>query len=251
MTELQAATSGAVLVLGGTSDIGRATAMAFAAKGWHIQLAGRDPVALRREADDINVRTGVAVTMHTFDVLDTASFATFVDGLPTLPDIVVCLVGLLGEQARAEADLEHATLVMRSNFEGPALILGVFANRFVASGGGTIVGVSSVAGDRGRASNYVYGSAKAGFTAFLSGLRNRLAKRGVHVVTVKPGFVRTRMTEGLKLPDPLTVSPACAASAILNGATRRKNVVYVSGRWAFVMAIIRAIPEALFKKMSL
>ena len=240
-----------LLVLGGTSDIGRATAKAFAARGWPVQLAGRDLDALRREAGDITARSCVAVTTHTFDVLDTSSFTGFVDALPVLPDTLVCVVGLLGDQARAESDFEHATAIMRSNYEGPALVLGLFADRFLARGTGTIVGVSSVAGDRGRASNYVYGSAKAGFTAFLSGLRNRTAKRGVHVITVKPGFVRTKMTDDMKLPGPLTVDPSVVGEAIFGAVERRSNVIYVAGIWRLVMAVIRSIPEFLFKKLSI
>jgi short-subunit dehydrogenase len=240
----------ALLVLGGTSDIGRATALAFAEQGWIVQLAGRDEEALTREADDIRVRTGVAVSVHQFDALDSTSFASFVASLPRLPDTVVCVVGLLGEQARAESDLEHATAIMRSNYEGPALILGLLANRFLERGHGTIVGVSSVAGDRGRASNYMYGSAKAGFTAFLSGLRNRLATRGVHVLTVKPGFVRTRMTRGMKLPGMLTASPDVVGGQILAAATKRKDVVYIFPVWRLIMAVIRALPEPVFKKRN-
>jgi len=241
----------ALLVLGGTSDIGRATALAFAAQGWIVQLAGRDEAALAREADDIRVRTGASVSVHPFDALDSDSFASFVAGLPRLPDTVVCVVGLLGEQVRAESDLAHATAIMRSNYEGPALILGLLANRFLERGHGTIVGVSSVAGERGRASNYVYGSAKAGFTAFLSGLRNRLASRGIHVMTVKPGFVRTRMTRGMKLPGPLTASPEVVGQQILTAAAARKDVVYIFPVWRVIMAVIRAIPEGMFKKRSL
>jgi short-subunit dehydrogenase len=240
-----------ILVLGGASDIGRATARAFADRGWAVQLAGRDMDTLRRDADDIAVRSGGSATVHRFDVLDTASFAAFADALPVLPDSVVSVVGLLGEQSRAETDTAYAANIMRSNYEGPALALGLFAERFVARGHGTIVGVSSVAGDRGRASNYVYGSAKAGLTAFLSGLRNRTAKRGVHVATVKPGFVRTRMTQGMKLPGALTVDPAVVGEAIFRAVERRSDVIYAARIWWLVMAVIRAIPEAVFKKLSI
>jgi decaprenylphospho-beta-D-erythro-pentofuranosid-2-ulose 2-reductase len=240
-----------LLVLGGSSDIGRATALAFAENGWTVQLAGRDEEALRREADDIAVRTGVNVSTHHFDALDTGAFAAFVDGLPVLPDTVVCVVGVLGDQHRAESDLTYATLVIRSNYEAPLLIVGMFADRFVARGSGTIIGVSSVAGDRGRASNYVYGSAKAGFTAFLSGLRNRLAKRGVHVVTVKPGFVRTKMTKGLKLPAPLVADPKALGERIRQAAVTGRDVIHSQVVWWAVMAIIRAIPETIFKRLSL
>jgi len=240
-----------LLVLGGTSDIGRATARAFAARGWTILCAGRNREGLQREVDDITARYGVEATVHRFDVLDTITFTAFVDSLPRLPDVVISVVGLLGEQATAETDLDHATTIIRVNFEGPALILGLFAERFLARGSGTIVGVSSVAGDRGRASNYVYGSAKSGLTEFLSGLRNRTAKRGVHVVTVKPGFVRTRMTEGMKLAGPLTVEPSVVGEAIMSAVVRQSDVIYVAHVWWLVMAIIRCVPERVFKKLPI
>jgi decaprenylphospho-beta-D-erythro-pentofuranosid-2-ulose 2-reductase len=165
--------------------------------------------------------------------------------------VVVSVIGLLGDQARAEADPDHAATIMRSNFEGPALILGLFAERFLSRGSGTIVGISSVAGDRGRASNYVYGSAKAGFSVFLSGLRNRTANRGVHVLTVKPGFVRTRMTEGKNLPRAVTAQPDEVAQAIWRGVSKQKDQIYVRPIWAVIMFIIRSLPESFFKRTSI
>ncbi len=156
-----------LLVLGGSSDIGRASAQRFAAAGWRVFLAGRDLAVLRREADDIGARAGVEVLTFALDILDIGGLEKFVDGLPVLPDAIVCVIGLLGDLARAEKDLAHASEVIRSNFEGPALLLGLFAERFATRGEGTIVGVSSVAGERGRATNYVYGAGKAGLTAFL------------------------------------------------------------------------------------
>jgi len=240
-----------LLVLGGTSDIGRAVAHVFAKAGWRVMLAGRSLEALGREAGDIGTRTGALVTAHAFDVLKTESFDEFLDGLQPMPDVVVSAVGLLGDQERAESEPAHAAEIFRTNFEGPALILDRVAARMMARGSGTIVGISSVAGDRGRASNYAYGAAKAGFTAFLSGLRNRTAKKGVHVATVKPGFVRTRMTEGLPLPGLLTAEPAEVAKAIFKATAARRNVVYVRPIWWLVMKIICAIPEGLFKKLKL
>ena len=242
-----------LLLIGATSDIGRATALAYATAGWNVHLTGRRPDAIEREAADIRTRSGSEVTVHQLDILDSTRIETFVDGLPSLPDTVVCVVGELGDQTRAERELDHATIVMRTNFEGPALLLGVLAERFAARGTGTIVGISSVAGDRGRGSNYIYGAAKAGFSAFLSGLRNRLAPTGVRVVTVKPGFVRTRMTAGMKLPPLLTAEPAEVGKAILAAAEDRKgrDVIYVRRIWWPVMMIIRAIPEPIFKRLKL
>jgi decaprenylphospho-beta-D-erythro-pentofuranosid-2-ulose 2-reductase len=140
---------------------------------------------------------------------------------------------------------------MRANFEGPASILAHLANAMEARGSGTLVGISSVAGERGRASNYVYGSAKAGFTAFLSGLRNRLAKKGVHVVTVLPGFVATAMTEGMDLPARLTAQPEEVGAAVVEAVQKGANVIYVRPIWRIVMAVIRNIPEPIFKKTSI
>lgn len=240
-----------VLILGARSDIGRAVAHGFAAAGHPVQLAARDSDSLQADKTDMELRHGVAVSLHDFDALDTEGHEAFVDALPELPRIAVCAVGLMGEQSANEQDLAAAAQVMRSNFEGPASILAVLANRFQARGSGALVGISSVAGDRGRATNYVYGASKAGFTAFLSGLRNRLAKEGVHVVTVLPGFVETQMTEGMDLPERLTAQPQEVADAIVRAVEKKRNVIYVRPIWWLIMAIIRNIPEAIFKKLSL
>ena len=240
-----------VLILGARSEIGRAVARRFAEAGHPVRLAARDAASLEADRTDLELRSGVPATLHEFDALDTAGHAAFVDGLPDLPAVVVCAVGLLGRQEESERDTAAAVTVMRSCYEGPASILGEIANHFEARGRGTIVGISSVAGDRGRATNYVYGSAKAGFTAFLSGLRNRLARSGVHVVTVKPGFVATRMTEGMPLPPRLTAQPAEVAEAIFRAVERRRDVVYVRPVWWAVMLVIRAIPERVFKAMRI
>jgi len=240
-----------VLILGGRSDIGLAIAHRYADLGHTVQLAARNAQSLSQEKTDMELRYGVTVTLHDFDVLAPDTHEAFLDGLPALPQIAVCAVGYMGDQAESQRDPAAATLVMRSNFEGPANILALLANLFETRGSGTLIGISSVAGDRGRATNYVYGAAKAGFTAFLSGLRNRLAGRGVHVLTVLPGFVATRMTEGLDLPEKLTTDPETLAVAVARAAEKRRNVIYVKGVWAVVMLVIRNIPEAIFKKLSI
>lgn len=240
---------GLAVVIGATSDIGRAIALGLAREGCDLQLAGRDPARLKAEADDIRVRTGVAVTEHACDVLAADGGAGLAEALDPCPDAAVCVVGLLGDQQASERDGSAAQLVMWTNYVGPALLMGALAERFEARGSGVLVGVSSVAGDRGRAANYVYGSAKAGFTAFLSGLRNRLAASGVHVVTVKPGFVRTRMTEGMRLPGPLTGAPEEVARAVVEAIRRRRDVVYVRRVWRAIMLVIRALPERVFKRL--
>ena len=240
-----------VLILGARSDIGKAVAHKFAALGHPIQLAARSAPTLEADKSDLELRYGVSVSLHEFDALATDTHEAFVAGLPQLPQIAVCVVGLMGQQAENERDVVAAARVMRSNYEGPASILAVLGSRFEERGSGAIVGVSSVAGDRGRATNYVYGSAKAGFTAFLSGLRNRLSKRGVHVVTVLPGFVATQMTEGMDLPAKLTAEPNEVADAIARAVERKKDVIYVRPIWRLIMLIIRNIPEQIFKSMKI
>ena len=243
--------TGTALVIGATSDIGRALARKLAEEGWALQLAARDPARLDREAQDLRVRTGAAVASHRCDVLRDDGGVSLLDELDPLPDVAVCLVGLLGDQAESQRSGAAAERVMRTNYVGPALLMGALAERFERRGSGVLAGVSSVAGDRGRAANYVYGSAKAGFTAFLSGLRNRLAATGVHVVTVKPGFVRTRMTEGMDLPARLTAEPEEVAAAVVEASRGRRNVVYVRRIWRLVMLMIRSVPEPVFKRMKL
>ncbi len=215
-------------------------------------MAARNEEEARRNADDIAARTGAVVTTHRLNILETETFERFISSLSHLPDTVVCVVGVMGEQARGQGDLAHASLVLRTNFEGPALLLGVFAERFIERGSGTIVGVSSVAGDRGRASNYLYGSAKAGLSAFLSGLRNRLAASGVRAITVKPGFVRTQMTANMKLPPVLTADPDEVGRAIFAAAEKAgPDIIYVRRIWRFVMMVITNIPEVIFKRLRL
>jgi len=242
-----------LLILGARSDIAMAVAHAFAAEGYDVQLAARGVSGLEADVSDIAIRHKVNVSTHELDALDLASHGEFVDSLPTLPDVVVCAVGYMGEQAENEQSVSEMARVIRSNFEGPASLFTILANRMVVRGSGTLVGISSVAGVRGRATNYIYGSAKAGFSAFLSGLRNRLAhnKTGVHVITVLPGFVRTRMTAGMDLPAKLTAVPGEVGNAIFKAVAKERNVIYVRSIWRLIMLIIRHIPEMIFKKLSI
>ena len=239
------------LVIGATSDIGRTIARRLAKDGCSMQLAARDPVQLEREAQDLRVHTDATVTLHLIDVMNADNGLSLLDELDPTPDIAVCAIGLLGDHNESVCDPAVAGQVMQVNYTGPALLMGALAERFEARGSGVLVGISSVAGDRGRATNYVYGAAKAGFTAFLSGLRNRLTASGVHVITVKPGFVRTCMTDGIDLPAWLTAAPEEVADAVAKAIHRRRDVVYVRRIWRLVMLIIRIMPESIFKRMKL
>lgn len=239
------------LILGATSDIAKAIAHKYAAEGYNLVLAARNSGRLAEIATDLKIRYKIDATTAEFDALDFASHDDFYAALNPKPDAVVLVFGYLGDQDKAQADFAEAQQIIHTNYTGAVSILNIVANDFELRQAGTIVGVSSVAGDRGRGSNYIYGSAKAGLTAYLSGLRNRLAKSNVHVLTVKPGFVRTKMTEGLPLPGPVTAKPEQVAKDIYNADQKRQNQIYSLWMWRYLMLIIRNIPEPIFKKMKL
>lgn len=238
-----------VLILGATSDVAQAIARIYAQRGHSLTLAAREPGQLAELIAELGAK--VAVTTLPFDALRTEEHPAFYNALDPKPGIVVAVFGHLPDQATAEDDHGEAVRTMAVNYLGAASILEEAARDLEKRGTGTIIGISSVAGDRGRGSNYQYGSAKAGFTAYLSGLRNRLFKHGVHVLTVKPGFVRTRMTAGMPLPGPLTATPDRVALAIVRAAERRMSTIYTLGVWRWIMLVIRCIPESIFKRLKL
>ena len=240
-----------ILVLGASSDIAHATAVRFAKEKFNVILAGRDVKNLQNDAKDICIRHSVDAKATEFDVLKFKSHKSFYTGLKVKPDVVLCAVGILGDQQKSEENFDHARLIVDTNYTGCVSILNEIASDFQEKKSGCIIGISSVAGDRGRKSNYTYGSAKAAFTSYLSGLRNRLHASNVNVITVKPGFVRTKMTEGMKLPGILTSSPDAVAGDIYKAYMKRKNEIYTGWYWKYIMRIIQHIPEFIFKKLSL
>lgn len=239
-----------VLVLGATSDIGRAVARACAARGDELALAGRDMPALRDEAADLGLRHGATVSLHACDVLSDRGGTEVMETLPRLPDLVICCIGSL-PPAPMPADREALRAALRANGEGPILVLAGLAAAMAARGSGTIVALASVAGLRGRAANGAYGAGKATLIAWLSALRNDPGHRALRIVTVLPGFVDTRMTAHLSLPAALTASPEEVARAVLRAAARGPEVVYVRPVWRWIMAVIRALPEPLFKRLGI
>ena len=240
-----------ILILGATSDMAQAIAKKYAAEGWGLTLAALEPELLESIAGDLRVRSKMDIQTLKFDALDFSNHKNFYESLETQPDAVICVFGYMGDPELARTDLNEIRKTIDINFTGAASILAVVAGDFEKRGHGSIAGISSVAGDRGRQSNYIYGSAKAGFTAYLAGLRNRLAKSGVHVMTVKPGFVRTKMTEHLELPPALTADPEQVACAVFKGMEKKKNTIYILWMWRWIMLIIRHIPEFIFKKMGM
>lgn len=240
-----------VLIVGAASDMAVAIAKKFASKGYALQLAARNEQRLQPLCSDIQIRYKTPCTLHAFEALDVNTHAAFFDRLPAPPDIVICVFGYLGDHVKALTDWAEAEKIIHTNYTGAVSICQMAANYFASQKKGTIVGISSVAGERGRQSNYFYGSAKAGFTAFLSGLRNRLFHEGVHVVSVQPGFVYTRMTENIQTPPLLTATPEQVADTVYNAVIKKKNTVYVKWFWRWIMYIIKAIPEFIFKKLRL
>ncbi|MGV3768281.1 MAG: SDR family oxidoreductase [Chitinophagaceae bacterium] len=240
-----------VLILGASSDMAGAIAMKYASKGYAVQLAARKPERLKAMASDLSIRNNITCTLHDFDAADFSAHQAFFQSLPVKPDVTICVFGLLGVQETAEQHWQEAEAIIHTNYTGAVSILNIVANHYQSTGKGAIAGISSVAGERGRMSNYLYGSAKAGFTAYLSGLRNRLFHHKVHVATIQPGFVYTRMTENMPLPKLLTGHPEDVAAAVYKAVERKQNVVYVKWFWKWIMLIIKMIPEFMFKKMKL
>lgn len=242
-----------ILILGAVSDIAKAVAKEYAALGNNLYLAVREQEKEEAEAtaNDLIVKYEIEAEVVDFDAINFDSHQQFYDNLDPKPEGAILFVGYLGDQEKAQADFEECQRIVNTNYLGCVSILNVVANDLEEKKAGFIVGVSSVAGDRGRQSNYIYGSAKAGLTAYLSGLRHRLFASNVHVVTVKPGFVNTRMTEGMDLPEKLTAEPAEVAKDILKAQQKKKNTIYTKWFWRFIMMIITSIPEFVFKKTKL
>lgn len=239
-----------VLILGATSDMALALARKFGSHGYSFTLAARDLNKLKPMKADIEIRYQVPVEIASFDATDLDRHAAFYAAIKR-PDVVICVFGLLGDQSSAERNWNSCQEILVSNYIGAVSILNLAANDMEARREGVIVGISSVAGERGRQSNYFYGSAKAGLTAYLSGLRNRLCKSNVHVLTVKPGFVKTRMLDNMRTPAPLTSSTREVADDIYNAVIKRKDVIYTSSIWRPIMYAIKSIPEGVFKKLKL
>jgi short-subunit dehydrogenase len=240
------------LILGASSAIARAFAREAAARGANILLAGRDDDDLARTAADIRVSCNVPARVEKFDAVDFAGHATLAALLADLEGVlnVALLFGIMPEQAAMDADPSLARACLEANAVGAISILHHLAPLLEARRAGIVIGFGSVAGDRGRLKNYVYGAGKAALHTYLAGLRNRLGRSGVHVMTVKPGFVDTAMTFGL--PGMFLVAqPRDVARACLAAAEKRRDVLYVPWFWWGIMTIIRAVPERVFKRLKI
>lgn len=240
-----------VLMLGASSDIAGAVAREYAKHGYDLYLAARKTDELAAFSNDIKIRYGKEAKPVYFDALDYKSHEDFYAALHPKPAGVICAVGYLGDQEKAQQDFAETDRIIQTNYTGCVSILNIVANDFEQRKSGFIVGISSVAGDRGRKKNYMYGSAKAAFTAYLSGLRNRLYEAGVQVLTVKPGFVDTKMIKGMETPEKLTAQPEEVANDIYRAQSSGKDVLYTTWVWRYIMTIINSIPESIFKTKTI
>jgi decaprenylphospho-beta-D-erythro-pentofuranosid-2-ulose 2-reductase len=238
-----------VLILGAASDVGQALAKQFYSSGYELLLAARKTADIDSYLNKWPSKE--KTTNISFDACDFANHKNWMSKLPVVPDIAICVFGYLGDQTKAMEEWGESSRIIDTNYSGAVSILNIIAGVYARQGSGIVVGISSVAGDRGRQSNFIYGSAKAGFTTYLSGLRNSMLSHGVHVLTVKPGFIDTKMTAGLKLPKALTATPDQVAKKIFKGIRNRKNVIYVLPIWFLIMMVIRHIPEFIFKRLKL
>jgi decaprenylphospho-beta-D-erythro-pentofuranosid-2-ulose 2-reductase len=243
-----------VLVLGGGSEIALATLRRLiAARTRTVVLAARAPDTLADTAAELRSLGATTVESVQFDAGDTASHEKFVDEVfERFGDIDLVLVafGLLGDQAEAERDASAAAEIASVNYVGVVSVTMPIAARLRAQGHGAIVALSSVAGERVRQSNFVYGSSKAGMDGFFQGLGDSLAGTGVHVMVVRPGFVHTKMTAGLE-PAPLATTPEAVADAIITGLARRSAVVWVPPALRFAMSALRHLPRQVFRRLPL
>jgi short-subunit dehydrogenase len=242
-----------ILVLGATSGIAEATCLIWATQGASLFLVARNAEKLSAEAANLRLRGAANVETLVADLDETdghpALLETAISALGGL-DVAYLAHGVLGDQAAAEKDFATAARVLHTNFISAASLLTWLANYFVRQRSGVLAAISSVAGDRGRKSNYVYGASKAALSAFLGGLRNRLDCEGVTVLTIKPGPVKTAMTVGMpgsqKFADVNKV-----AALIVKAIEARKDTLYVPFYWGPILFVIRHIPERIFKKLNL
>ncbi|HEX6424816.1 MAG TPA: SDR family NAD(P)-dependent oxidoreductase [Acidimicrobiales bacterium] len=247
-----------LLVLGGSSDIGAAVAERLVAGGCRrVVLAGRNPDAMAPVADRLRA-AGAAVATTAWDATDIGGHADAVkaawDALPDGPrphdlDCVLLAAGVLGDQAHLEDDPTAAAELAIANYAGPVSTLLHVSRRLEQQGHGTIVVLSSVAGERVRQSNFVYGSSKAGLDGFCQGLSDSLDGTGVNVMVVRPGFVHTSMTEGREAP-PLATTAEAVAEAVADGLASGRHTVWVPGTFRYVMSAFRHLPRPLWRKLS-
>ena len=240
------------IIVGATSSMARAFARKVAGQGAHVLLAGRDMADMERMAADCTLRGAASAAVLAFDSRKPEDFDDIAVKAGECPGVLNVAVFVASMPEQADIDLDPALIdgTVTDGFTGPARLLHRLAPLMEERGAGAVVGVGSVAGDRGRLANYVNGAAKAGFHTYLAGLRNRMGRSGVHVVTVKPGFVDTAMTWGLPGLF-LVAAPEAVADDILRAVEKKRNIIYTPWFWRYIMLIIMHVPEFIFKKLKI
>tara|TARA_Y100001970_G_scaffold76719_1_gene97420 strand:+ start:22199 stop:22933 length:735 start_codon:yes stop_codon:yes gene_type:complete len=241
-----------VLILGAKSDIAKVSAEEYARIGYDLILAGRN---VQKDLQDfkqvLKKNYNCNIVLTDFDILDYNMHTSFFESLEKKPTGIVSFIGYLSQEHDSKQDFKEIQKVINTNYIGQISIFNHFADYYENIGEGFIVGLSSLAGDRGRQSNYTYGSSKAGFTAYLSGLRNKLSYKNIQVLTIKPGFVNTKMTKNIGMPSFLISSPDYVGKKIVKYQQKGKNIAYIPSYWRIIIFIIKIIPENIFKRMNL
>ncbi|TGL45191.1 SDR family NAD(P)-dependent oxidoreductase [Leptospira perdikensis] len=237
------------LIIGATSDIGIHIAESLAKRGFPLSLTGRDQKKLNEIKTKLKSKYAISIETYELDVTDFSSHTKFYQTLKEKPTIAFFVAGYYEDQTKARIEQTELLKTIHTNFTGAVSLINLISLDMEKRQEGTIVAISSVAGDRGRQMNYIYGSAKAGLTTYLSGLRSLLFSKGVHVSTIQLGPVYTKMSLGHNLIPWLTLQPEVAGELIVKAGLNKKDIVYIRWPWRFIMGVIRMIPEWIFKRL--
>jgi len=240
-----------ILIIGGNSDIGFEIAKEFYKNNNNnLYLTTQPNKKITKDINQLKNHKN-RLKLIKFDLLEFNDHKKFYNALDPKPDLVICSAGMFLNSEQILSNFELKEKMINTNFTGYASILDIIIDDFKRKNNGCIIGISSVAGDRGRASNYMYGSTKSAFSSYLSGLRNSLKKFNINIITIKPGFVRTKMTSNIKMNKYLTATPEKVAKDVHKAWKRKRDIVYTPWYWKYIFIIIKIIPEKIFKKMNL
>tara|TARA_B110000196_G_C21148890_1_gene668319 strand:+ start:3248 stop:3976 length:729 start_codon:yes stop_codon:yes gene_type:complete len=240
-----------ILIIGGNSDIGFEIAKEFYKNNNNnLYLTTQPNKKITKDINQLKNHKN-RLKLIKFDLLKFNNHKKFYNALDPKPDLVICSAGMFLNSEQILSNFELKEKMINTNFTGYASILDIIIDDFKRKNNGCIIGISSVAGDRGRASNYMYGSTKSAFSSYLSGLRNSLKKFNINIITIKPGFVKTKMTNNIKMNKYLTATPEKVAKDVHKAWKRKKDIVYTPWYWKYIIIIIKIIPEKIFKKMNL
>ncbi len=242
-----------ILILGSKSEIAINTAYLFAKNGFNVILSCRQSKELKKHCDKIKQKYNIRCYLEELDILDIDQYDNFFKRLPLLPTILLCAVGTMSSiNSDLNNNNENLSNIINTNFTSNIQFIEKFVTSYVnkySKINFSIISISSVAGERGRAKNYIYGASKSGLTQYLSGLRQKYYNKNLSVITVKPGFVKTQMLKNVETPNLLTITPEKMAMIIFKSFINKKDIVY-SPYWRYIMVIVRLIPEFIFKRLK-